>query len=246
MILKPLQRISKLLTHNAPVVKKEWSRSQDYEWNAAKEFMETTFFHQIAAEFSSGDLKFSRGYRDTSLITEFFAGSNLEYENFLEDIKGKSCLDIGPCISSPLSQWDHTGESFIIEPLIDKVEKWQIEEFGFSFFDGLHTINAPAEYTQEKLIGKIDGAIFCRNCIDHSPLWPFILGNIARYASQNCYLLLWTDLDHGSEADEGHYDIVKEPQLFKNLIESFGFDIIHEYSDLKREGVNWGCLAKKL
>ena len=57
--------------------------------------------------------------------------------------------------------------------------------------------------------------------------------------------MIWNDLDHSGSADDGHYDITQEPNYFKNLIEALGFDIINEYTDSQRVGVNIGFLAIK-
>jgi hypothetical protein len=133
----------------------------------------------------------------------------------------------------------------VIEPLFEKVSKFQKDKFGFSLFDGFIGFNSPAEVTINSLINHIDGVIYCRNCIDHSPLWPFILANISKYAAKGCYLMIWNDLDHSGSADDGHYDITQEPNYFKNLIEALGFDVINEYTDSQRVGVNIGFLAIK-
>jgi hypothetical protein len=102
----------------------------------------------------------------------------------------------------------------------------------------------PAEVTERALLQKIDGAIYCRNCLDHSPNWPFIMANIARYAQPGCKLLLWTDIFHGESIDKGHFNIVEDPALFRNLVGAFGFLIECEFSDMSR-GKNYGCLATR-
>src|SRR5581483_3568069 len=103
----------------------------------------------------------------------------------------------------------------------------------------------PGETFQEALAGRIDGAILCRNMLDHTPRWAFVLGNIAAYAAVGCKLLLWTDLDHLGTADEGHYDITNDSASFKRLVEALGFRVIREHS-AERAELNWGCFAEKV
>ncbi len=192
----------------------------------------------------SGEFNALNGYRNPRIVEEFFQNSIDTYDEFLLNIRGKARIDVGPCITTPLGQWG-VGDNFIIEPLIDEVVSLQKSKFGFSFFDGMTCFNSPAEKIIDSLINRIDGAIFCRNCIDHSPEWPFILANLSKYATKGCHLLLWNDLNHYGTADDGHYDITTDSKYFSNLIESLGFTIISEYVDTKRSSLNYGCRAVK-
>ena len=225
--------------------KKTWQVSQQYEWNATEEFMQTASFADLMLGYQTGKFDALSGYKDPSIVKEFFANSTERYNHFLEEIAGKARLDVGPCLATPLNQWGGGTESFVIEPLLEKVIKFQKEKFGFSLFDNCIGFNLPAEDTIDHLVNRIDGVIYCRNCIDHSPLWPFILANISKYATKGCYLMIWNDLDHNGSADEGHYDITTETKYFKNLIEALGFEILNEYTDKDRVGVNVGYLAIK-
>ena len=224
--------------------KKTWEVSQQYEWKATQEFMQTLDFANHISDFQTGKFNALSGYRDPLMIKEFFANSTEQYNEFLTKIEGTARLDVGPCLSTPLRQWGG-AENYVIEPLFEKVSKFQKDKFGFSLFDGFIGFNSPAEITINSLVNHIDGVIYCRNCIDHSPLWPFILANISKYAAKGCYLMIWNDLDHNGSADDGHYDITRKPEYFKNLIEALGFDIINEYTDNQRIGVNIGFLAIK-
>ncbi len=228
-----------------PVQDKTWDNSQQYEWQATEDFMKTQSFQELARDIHSGKLAISNGYRDSRIIAEFFQSDSDEYERFLLKIAGSTCLDIGPCVASPLSQWDHVANKFIIEPLAPRVEAWQKEFFGFSLFEGMTCIVSPAEVTQEVLLDRVNDAIYCRNCLDHSPNWAFILGNIGRYATSGCHLLYWSDLYHGSAVDAGHYNITNDQQSFRNLIVALGFDIRYEFALGDRGGLNWGCRAVK-
>ena len=96
------------------------------------------------------------------------------------------------------------------------------------------------------IYSAVDGAIFCRNMLDHTPHWRAVLDNISAYACTGSKLLLWTDLDHRGDADEGHYDISSDVGRFANHIRELGFRIVREYSDAGRHELNWGCFAEKL
>jgi hypothetical protein len=234
-----IKLLSKLLTP------KTWEVSQQYEWKATQEFMQTKSFSDLIENYRSNKFNSLVGYRDPSIVKEFFANSVDSYEQFLVNIVGKARLDIGPCISTPLRQWGDS-DNFVIEPLVEDVIALQKKLFGFSLFDGMKCFNSPAEKTIDSLINRIDGVIYCRNCIDHSPDWPFILVNISKYAAKGCYLMLWNDLNHYGTADDGHYDITTDSTYFKSLIESLGFKIINEYVDDQRSSLNYGCLAIKI
>jgi len=242
-LFKSLARLSRLRTKGAK--EKSWSLAQEYEWKATVEFMATDSFGTLARNTNLGSFLSSNGYRDSWIINEFFGGVASEYDSFLESIRDKKVLDIGPCLASPLCNWDETREKFIVEPLLPKVVPWQRDRFGFSLFDGMTLFSTPAEITEPTLVGLIDGAIYCRNCIDHSPYWPFILANISKYAQRGCYLLLWSDIYHGESVDDGHFNIVQDSLLMRNLIEALGFSVEYEFSKPERGGKNWGCVATK-
>ncbi|OYQ66047.1 hypothetical protein B9G53_05680 [Pseudanabaena sp. SR411] len=224
---------------------KTWEISQNYEFKYAIAFMNTPDFRTLAKSVHDGEMNISTGYVNNLILNEFFAGEEALWHEFVNQISGKTCLEIGPAVLSVLSTWDVVQESHVVEPLIEQIENWQRSNFGFSVFEGLKTHSHGAEKFIPELSAKIDGAIFCRNCLDHTPKWPFILGNISKYAASGCRLLLWLDLDHHGVADDGHYDITTDPEEFKNLVDALGFDIVREYSCQERFELNWGCFAIK-
>jgi hypothetical protein len=225
---------------------KTWEASQQYEWDATVKFMSTPEFKDMALRIRDDDtLKISNGYSPKLTITEFFGGSESEWLRFVNHISRKNCLEIGPCTASVLSGWDMAAERFVVEPLAEKVSSWQSENLGFSLYEGLTTYSLGADQYIEALESRIDGAIFCRNCIDHSPNWTFILSNISSYAAPGCRLLLWNDIFHLDGVDSGHYDLTKDPNSMKRLISRLGFDIQREYTDSARRDLNWRCFAIK-
>jgi hypothetical protein len=226
--------------------KKNWTASQEYEWNATVQFMSTDEFRELATDATTNEaLRISNGYTPALTLKEFFGGSEEGWREFTSHIEGKRCLEIGSCTSSMLSSWDTASERFVIEPLADRVSAWQREHLGFSLYEGLTTYSIGADEYLPSLDRLINGAIYCRNCIDHSPNWMFILSNISTYAGPGCKLLLWNDIYHVNGADSGHYDLTQDPASMSRLIHALGFDIEREYIDKEREDLNWGCYASK-
>ena len=104
----------------APV--KEWAKSQSYELEHAIGFMDAPFFRELFAEVLAGRRKLSAGFRDETMLREFFAGSAQAFDRFLDHISGKTCLEIGPCVASQIADWDCAGRLIVIEPLIEPIE----------------------------------------------------------------------------------------------------------------------------
>jgi hypothetical protein len=224
---------------------KDWAASQEYEMKHAIEFMDTDSFRNLHREVLQGRTRASTGYTNDVMLKEFFEGSAEKWQGFVEHIRGKTCVDVGPCVLSPLAGWDIAGARHVIEPLYPKIHEWQVQNLGESGFRDLVCHGRGAENPVEELVARVDGAILCRNVLDHTPSWPFVLETMASYALPGCRLLLWTDLDHHGTEDIGHYNIVRDVGAFKKLVTRFGFEIIREYQDVERRELNWGCLAIK-
>ena len=225
---------------------KSWSGSQQYELEHAIGFMQSDMYRRQHQDLISGRMTMSNGYFNELILGEFFENSKVELGEFVEHVRGRSVLDIGPCVMSPLATWDVASERIAIEPLFPPIEDWQKKNLGGSAYEGMTVFSEPAEKLLLPLTGKIDGAILCRNMLDHTPRWPFVLSNIAAYAAKGCRLLLWTDLDHGGEADDGHYDITPDEAAFRRLVIQLGFSIVREYRHEDRIEKNWGCFAIKM
>src|SRR5579863_8811044 len=177
--------------------KRTWDVAQQYELDHAYGFMSEQFFVELFAQFQRGEMQTSKGYMNDLLVREFFENAPHLFHDFLSAIQGKACLDIGPCVFSPLLTWDGIGEAYAIEPLGESVRDWQRKRFGNSAFDRLNLKSIGADVFLPDLAGRIDGAIHCRNMLDHTPNWPFVLANISAYAAPGCHFLFWTDIDHG-------------------------------------------------
>lgn len=209
----------------------------------AREFMDTDFFRKLHSDVVSGKRRMSEGYKDETLLREFFGDSTEAWQEFVEHIRGKRCLDIGPCVMSPLAAWDVAGQRHVVEPLYPKIHEWQIQNLGASAFEELVCHDQAAEQGIEELYGAVDGAILCRNMLDHTPQWPFVLQQISAYSAVGCRLLLWTDLHHHGTEDIGHYDITSDVDAFRRLVSQFGFRILRDWQDTERADTNWGCFA---
>ena len=232
------------LSQQDPVAR--WNAAQEYELKHATKFMKKEFFSGLIEQFKRGELHSSTGWVSEIFLKEFFDNDKSAWEAFLASVQGKVCLDVGPSVFSPLATWDGVGEAIAIEPLGDKIVALQKELFGCSAFDGMTLKAVGADVLLPELEGRVDGAIYCRNMLDHTPEWPVVLDNLGRYAAPGCRLLLWTDVDHRGKEDAGHFNICKDASLFKTLVERRGFSVLREFCDQGRAAVNWGCTAVKV
>ena len=83
--------------------KKNWSQSQDYEFENAVLFMKSQYYKDLLNELATGKQQISDGYINEVILKEFFDDSVKEWNYFVDHIRGRKCLDIGPCTLSPLS-----------------------------------------------------------------------------------------------------------------------------------------------
>jgi len=227
--------------------KKSWKGSQKYEFKAAREFMETPFFSDLMIRNKKLRDEQSNTLDMGLLFSDFFQNDQMKVDNFVGNMTGKNCLEVGPCCSTVLANWWFIKNRYIIEPLLSKIKEYQTARFGYTLFDETINYACPAEILITELIGKIDGAIICRNCIDHTPNWPFVLNNMVSYMAPGATLLIWNDIYHLDGVDEGHYDITDNIENYKSLLSNLGLIIGYEFSyDVnKRRALNYGCIAQK-
>jgi len=226
--------------------KKTWANAQDYELRHAIGFMQEDHFQNLFAQFKRGDLMMSKGQVNPLILKEFFSNDFGVWQRFADFVTGKRCMDIGPCVFSPLATWDLCGERIAVEPLGAPIVEWQRANLGMSAFDNLALECCGGDEFIPKYEGRIDGAIYCRNMLDHTPNWPFVLGNISSYAAPGCYLLLWSDLHHHGTADDGHFDITESIDAFRRLIKSLGFEIEREFKVGRVQETEYGCVARRI
>src|SRR5207302_10245020 len=175
------------------------------------------------------------------VLNEFFAGDRLVWDQFVHSVRGRVILDVG---SGPVpipALWPSGSQNHVIDPLAEAYDAGLRKHFGRSWFDGmvLHSVNA--ECNLAELNGKIDGAIVCRNCLDHCAEPYLVLANLASYAASGCHLLLWTDLHHPGGRDQGHRNITADVEGFRRLVENLGFYIQRETPESSdRKAVSFG------
>lgn len=227
--------------------RKTWNVSQEYEFSAAKSCMETAAFGELMAH--SKHLREQKTYELFSDIymQEFFESDQQKLMIFIEKVRGKNNLEIGPSCATILGNWWWSKQNYVIEPLFEKIQKYQQDRFGHSIFDGTTAYAHGAEHLISDLEGKIDGAVICRNCIDHSPNWAFILSNIVSYMAPGASLLIWNDIHHPDGVDDGHYNITDDIDSYKRLLVNLGLTLEHEFSydATQRNTLNHGCIATK-
>lgn len=222
-----------------------WDAAQRYELDSAITFMQAEAFREVLRTVNDPAKRISRGHRDPLMFKEFFANDESLWNEFVEHITDKSVMEIGPCVATAISTWDVARCRYVVEPLYLQIVEYQNAQFSCNAFGDAVSFTRPAEELVEELVGKIDGALVIRNCIDHSPRWPFILSNVADYLAPGGYLLLWNDLMHGPGYELGHFDITDDVDSFRRLVKRLGFDPILEYIDPQNPNLNWGCLARK-
>ncbi|WEK03796.1 MAG: hypothetical protein P0Y65_16610 [Candidatus Devosia phytovorans] len=238
-------QVAKILGHDPRL---KWDDAQKFELHHAIEYMkQQENFMEAIGRPKRPECYMSRGFGDEMFVREFFGGSETDYRQFAVHLAGKAALDVGPCLASLLSLWDVAASRSVIEPLYDAIINWQTTNLGMSGFANIdRAYSQGAEIFIPELVGKIDGAILVRNCIDHSPHWAFILSNIAAYAASGCTLLLWNDLTHPPMYLNGHYDITDDAATFRRLIEMLGFHVDYEFSTGNTEYLDYGCRATKI
>lgn len=185
--------------------------------------------------------------KQKSVVSEEWFDHEKDWKTFVDWIDGKACLEVGSGPAGAIIRWWWAKKRIIIDPLIAKYKKLSIDIYGKTWFTEdmeLHAINA--EVFLPNIESCIDGAIVCRNALDHCEDPKQVLVNISKYAQPGAYLLLWTDLFHIKGHDEGHTDITSNVREFARFLEDLGFDIEFESTPFsERETINFGCRARK-
>ena len=238
MLFNTLSNIRKRLINFKDNKKFDHSKAQIYEINYASKWL---------------DNNFERVYRDVSdrkkqkhVVSDEFFKNNYLWNKFVKHIENKICLEIGSGPAGALIRWYWTKKRIIIDPLASEYKRLSIEKFGKSLFtDDIILYSQNAEIYIPRLHNKINGAIVCRNVLDHCENPIKVIENMAKYAKNGCYLLLWSDIYHKKGHDEGHTNITKSKAKFENLIKKGDFKIQSKFSLGKRDTINYGCVAIK-
>ncbi|HXW24873.1 MAG TPA: hypothetical protein VEK73_09015 [Xanthobacteraceae bacterium] len=182
------------------------------------------------------------------IMREFFEDDVRVWDQFADHIAGRAVLDVG-CGPIPFASflvW--AAPRIAIDPLIEAYDREARRVFdGQSAFDGLRCYAQKAEIFIEELAGAIDGAIICRNALDHLEFPAIVLSNLASYAASGCRLLLWSDIIHLNGGDSGHYNIAPNEASLERLVRNLGFEVTRIVPPWpNRPTISWGCLAIKV
>jgi hypothetical protein len=181
-------------------------------------------------------------------VHEFFGDDVGLYRAFADRLAGRRLLEVGPGPLPAIAYFPQASLRVAIDPLISKYSAEISAAFGDDpVFAGIRCHAAKAEELFAEYEGKIDGAIVCRNALDHLDHPEFVLSNFATYAAPGCALLLWTDLFHLNGHDEGHHNITRDVSSFSRLISNLGFRIERRCPPNEgRPTIAFGCFAIRL
>ena len=223
-----------------------WSEAQEYELRNSQCWLKENFeslFPMIEAARQRSELW--PGPLDL-VVKEFFAARREEWMEFATYIKDKTCLEVGAGPCGALAIWWWVKRRIIVDPLIAEYKRISLELFERTWYtDDIELYAQPAERFIAELSNRIDGAIICRNTLDHCEKPMLVFRNMAAYAKAGCHLLLWTDLWHLKGHNEGHRNITKDKEAFERKVRDLGFEILYSFEDVQRPTINYGCHARK-
>ena len=143
------------------------------------------------------------------------------------------------------SNWLDNNFERVYRDVSDKKKQKHVISDEFFKNNDMILYSQNAEMRVPRLRNKIDGAIVCRNVLDHCENPNKVIENMAKYAKNGCYLLLWSDIYHKKGHNEGHANITKSKIELENFIKKNNFKIQHKFSLGKRNTINYGCVAIK-
>jgi hypothetical protein len=236
-MLRRISRVSSKFDHEL---------AQRFEWRNNRQEINSTFkklYEAVAADRAAGGIWHKAE-------DQFFCGDETLFNSFVEHIRDRKCLEIGSGPYGFLAPASWIKDRVIIEPLADKYRQAQLNLIGKTFLtDDIQFYTTPAEVIIDDLVGNVDGAIICRNALDHCDDPLAIIGNMAKYAAPGCYLLLWTDLWHLQGIDDdGHHNITRSVDVMDALLGGLGFEILKQDALIrdKSEFVEYGRVAKRI
>jgi len=223
---------------------KPWSEAQDYELRYTLEWLASPNAPICLAKYHKVYEEKLYALNSPMHMKEFFQDDEVLLGEFIDYTTNKNCLEIG-CSCVPLinSFW-WAKRNFLIEPLLPHLKNYCPDVFE-------HTVNygQSAGIKIPELVGQIDGAVVCRNCLDHTPEWAGILSNIREYTQRGAYLLLWNDIYHPFGSDAGHYNITPNVDNWKKGIADLGFRMEREVQSIDhetRKTISYGCVGRKI
>lgn len=222
-----MRKLEKLLGINKHKRLKIWENSQEFEFRHCRLFMETDAFKSYYASLRS-----DRSVIRKSLERYFFRDRPDELMAMCEHARQRQNLEIGSSCGPVIFGFDPETEPYIIEPMGQKIIDYQRLHFDGHVFENAKLLSVDAAKPIKDLEAAIDGVIYVRNCIDHTPKWPFVMANIARYARPGCRLIFWSEMNHGPTPDIGHYNITDDVNDFLGFVDALGFDVERHFSDV--------------
>ncbi len=251
MITESLSNAKQLAKNNIKSIRKAFvgpfkhHRAQKYELKSATQTMKI-HFHELFEKFEHAK-KTNSPYFDSN--NQFFQNDDKLWNQFLDYTRGKKALEIGSGPFGFLAFTTWASERHVVDPLLDSYKNVQKELFGKTIFSNeIKGYSTPAEELIKDLVGKIDGFIVCRNCIDHTEDPWSILYNITQYAAPGSYLLFWADIWHiGGSIDEGHHSVTKNHKVIEAFLEGQGYQILKTHDGISTHGntIDYGCVAIK-
>jgi len=142
--------------------------------------------------------------------TPGFKAMKLLWLTFVAHVRPRRCLEIGCGSFGYLAPCYWIKQRTLIDPLIDEYRMLQLESCGATIYSGIETFAEQAENRIDSLVGAIDGAIICRNAIDHCEDPLSVLANISAYAAPGCYFFLDRHLAprwHGRRTSQHHQEL---------------------------------------
>ena len=223
-----------------------WREAQEYELRHSRTWISDNFESLFARIQTARE----RGERwpgpHGQVLKEFFAGDLVRWREFAEHISGRTCLEIGAGPCGALAIWWWVRRRIVIDPLVEEYRQLCLSIFGRTWYgEEIELYARPAESFIKELAHTIDGAIICRNTLDHCEEPMSVLQSISDYAAPGCVLLLWTDLWHPEGQDAGHRNITNDSASFERVVSTLGFDILRAFADHDRATTNYGCCATK-
>lgn len=195
----------------------DWSRAQDYEAKWGKAWL----------------LGEQPSCQKPSLVNEFFG---IDVAALMAHVSTRTVIEVG-CGPNPMIHTWSAHRRILVDPLLAR--------YGLDF-GGCEMLSERAEDALPRFASAIDGAVVCRNCIDHSDSPIEILDLALACAAPGAYLLFFSDLEHLRGCDEGHRNVGLTPDEVAARIQAAGFSILGP-ADMRPVHdpnlVSYGCYA---
>ena len=213
-----------ILTNNANWLSWEYAQNFEIKW-------QMEFYKRI----ESSDVSF-HDFRNIYI-------DDIEtYRMVQSKTSGSIVLEIGAGpVCGFIQSITDASKRIIIEPLSKEYERLR-ESYRINVpgANDIQYYDIGADRHIPELVNQVD-LVICHNALDHTPEWPFVLGNIAAYTKTDGILYLFTDIDHNRVEPKGHYNITYNPEKLCQFISNIGFSIIYKSYWTRTTGKN--CIS---